>query len=369
MRSVDVQANEDGGTTTLRLCGPFRVQDASALRDELRGATKAIERGQVARFDLSSMEESDGAASAVLIQLQLELRARGVRSELFGAKPGIAELLGVYSGGARGMDGRHRAAAAALTWVGCGSIDLLRELRGWLAFLGGTLVAAARVARRPRGQNWAALPPLMERASAGAAPMVLLINALLGVVAAYEYDLATQPLGAAAYAPGFAGLSIARELGPLMTAVVVAGKTGAAFTAELGTMKVSQEIDAFRELGLDPIAFLVLPRMTALVLTLPLLTLMADGAGLFGGLVVAVVKLDVSLQDYFRQVQEGLSANDILFGLQKSAAFGVAIASIACRQGLAVAGSVTHIGRRTAAATVSILLATVFIDALFPRGS
>src|SRR6185312_5458046 len=198
-------------------------------------------------------------------------RAHGVRSELFGAKPGIAELLGVYGGDAHGTGDRRRSAKEALSRLGRGGVRLLGDLQGWLAFLGATVVAAARLATRRRAQNWSAVVPLMERAGAGAAPAILLINALIGVVVTYEYDLATRLLGAAAYAPGFAGLSIARELGPLMTAVVVAGKTGAAFTAELGTMKVSREIDAFRALDLDPIGYLVLPRMAALVLTLPLL--------------------------------------------------------------------------------------------------
>jgi phospholipid/cholesterol/gamma-HCH transport system permease protein len=366
MGSVEVHASEDGGTTTLRLCGRFQVENAQAVRDELRSATRSIGRGKIARFDLSSVDEADGVASAVLTQVQLELQARGAVSELFGAKPGVATMLGAS---ARVPGGRARSAKEALSRIGRGSVYLLRELQGWLGFLGTTVVAAARLVTRPRQQNWGAVLPLMARAGAGAAPIVLLINALIGTVAAYEYDLATRPLGAAVYAPGFAGLSIARELGPLMTAIVVAGRTGAAFTADLGTMKVSQETDAFRALGLDPIGFLVVPRMAALVLTLPLLTLLADCAGVFGGLVVAMFRLDASPQEYFRQVQEALSADDIVFGLQKSAVFGAAIAFIACRQGLAAAGSIVSIGRRTAAAMVSILFATVLIDALFPRGS
>ena len=370
MRSFDVHASANGAGTTLRLRGPFRVDEAQALRDELRRATGAIEPGKAARFDLSSVEEADGAAIAVLVQLQPELQARGVKFELFGAKGGLVELLGVYSGGATRASAAHALTSKdVLARIGSGSLRLLEELRGWLAFLGATLIAASCLVRKPREQNWMALPPLMERAGAGAAPMVLLINGLLGVVAAHEYDLATRPLGASIYAPAFAGLSVMRELAPLMTAVVVAEKTGAGFTAELGTMKVSQEIDALRALGIDPIGFLVLPRMAALVLTLPLLTLMADGAGLVGGLLVATLKLDMGIQEYLREVQDGLSAHDIVFGLSKSAAFGVAIAFIACRQGLAVAGSLTSVSRRTAAALVSILFATVLIDALFPRGS
>jgi phospholipid/cholesterol/gamma-HCH transport system permease protein len=220
----------------------------------------------------------------------------------------------------------------------------------------------------PGEQNWQAILPLSERAGAGSSPFVVLVTFFVGVVAAFEYGLAVESLSAPTnvYLPALVGVSTAREFAPLMTAIVVASQTGASFTAELGTTRVSEEIDALRALGLDPIGFLVLPRMSAIVLTLPLLTLMADCAGLLGGLLVSMI---MSGHEYLWQVQASLSTRDVLFGLSKSVAFALAIAFIACRQGLSTWGGASSVGRRTAATVVSILLATVVIDALFARGS
>jgi phospholipid/cholesterol/gamma-HCH transport system permease protein len=370
MHSLEVLGGQHGTATTLRLHGLLTIDDAETLREELKRAACGLEPGRLARFDLSSVEKADGAAIAVLMESQAALLSRRVEVDLFGANADIAELLGVFSGGmSRAASGRRRKASAneLLSRIGRRGLLVFRELQGWFAFLGATLVAAVAVVRKPREQNWRAVPPLMERAGAGAAPIVLTINFFVGIVAAYEYGLAALPLGATSYVPSFVGLSITRELGPLMTAIVVAGRIGASFTAELGTTRVSEEIDGLRELGLDPIGFLVLPRMSAIVLTLPLLALMADAAGALGGLVVTGLSLDVSSHEFLRGLQNAVTMRDIVFGLSKSAAFGLAIAFIACRQGLAVSGGAGAVARRTAATVVSILLATVVIDALFAR--
>jgi phospholipid/cholesterol/gamma-HCH transport system permease protein len=367
MRSFELSVGEDGGSKTLRFSGSLTSDETRPLADEIERATSAVGRGALARFDFAQVGHADGAAIAVLVRSQAELRARRVGVETVGANPVIEELLRVYSGGAaRVSRGGKHTAEETLSRLGRHTVQ---ELKGWLEFLGLTVSAAAKAIRRPRGQNWPAVLPLMERAGAGAAPMVLAINFFVGVVAAFEYGLVAKSLGATIYAANFVGLSITRELAPLMTAVVVAGQTGASFTAELGTVEVSREIGALRALGLDPIGFLVLPRMSAIVLTLPLLTLMADGAGMLGGLLVAVRSLGLSSQEYLRQLQSAVAIHDILFGLSKSVVFGLAIAFIACRQGLSTWGGASSVGRRTAATVVSILLATVVIDALFARAS
>ena len=371
MRSLDVDTAEHG-TVRLRLSGVLTVDDAEGLREDLRRLTRPLEQGSVARLDLSGVQSADGAAIAVLMQYQAELKSHEVTVELLGANSAIEELLDVFSGGAPRVSGVRKHGATLeerLARIGRRAVHLARDVQGWFGFLGASFVAAVAVFRRPRAQNWRAVAPLMERAGAGAAPIVIIVNFFVGVVAAYEYGLAAAPLGATIYVPNFVGLSITRELGPLMTAIVVAGRTGARFTAELGSTRVSEEIDALRALGLDPIGFLVLPRMLAIVLTLPLLALMADGAGIAGGLAVAVLSLGMSGPEYLRQLQGAVSMHDVVFGVSKSAAFGLAIAFIACRQGLSAMGGVTGVARRTAATVVSILLATVFIDALFAHTS
>jgi phospholipid/cholesterol/gamma-HCH transport system permease protein len=365
MRSFELDVRDDDGAHTLRFIGSLMSDDTQSLRDEISRATSAIARGQVARFDFEQLEHADGAAIAMLVRSQAELRARGVNVEMVGASPAIGELLDVYSGGAvRASSGLPPEGLLSRSGV-----YAARALKDWLEFVGETAVAAAQGLRRPREQNWPALLPLIERAGAGAAPMVLAINFLMGVVAAFEYGIVAKSFGATIFAANFVGLSITRELAPLMTAVVVAGQTGASFTAELGTAGVSAQMGALRAVGVDPIGFLVLPRMTAIVLTLPLLTLLADAAGMLGGWVVAVRSLDLSGHEYLRQLQSAVALRDILFGLSKSIVFGLAIASIACRQGLSTWAGASSVGRRTATTVVSILFATVVVDALFARAS
>jgi phospholipid/cholesterol/gamma-HCH transport system permease protein len=367
MSSFGLDVADDGKARTLRFSGSLTGDEAQRLEDEVSRVTGAVVRGGAARFDFTQVEHADGAAIAVLVRSQAGLRAHGVKVQVEGANAAVEELLDVYSGGALRASMAPRVTAdGSLSHLGRRAVGTVKD---WLEFFGETVAAAAKALRRPRRQNWAAVLPLMERAGAGAAPMVLVINFFVGVVAAFEYGLVARSFGVTVYAANFVGLSITRELAPLMTAVAVAGRTGASFTAELGTTEVSRQTGALRALGVDPIGFLVLPRMWAIVLTLPLLTLMADAAGMLGGLVVAVRHLDLSGEEYFRQLRSAVAMRDILFGLSKSTAFALAIAFIACRQGLSTWGSTSSVGRRTAATVVSILLATVVIDALFARAS
>ena len=370
MPAFEIGSREEGAAITLTLRGSLTLDDAEPLRGEMARLTRDLGADRLARFDLSCVDEADGAVIARLLQLEAELRARRVAVEFVGPNEQVEELLSVYSGGAVTL-AEGRPAEDVLSRLGRSGVRLTRALEGWLGFLGGTAVAAANVARRPRGQNWRAIAPLAQRAGVGSSPFVVLVTFFVGVAAAFEYGLAVASLGAAGagFVPALLGVSIAREFAPLMTAIVVAGLIGAPFTAELGTAKVWKESDALRALGVDPIGFLVLPRMLAILLTLPILTLMADCAGILGGLLVSFVRFGVSPREFLYRLQAGLALRDVMFGLSKSVVFALAIASVACRQGLSTWGRDSGVGRRTAFTVVSILLVTVVIDALFARGS
>jgi phospholipid/cholesterol/gamma-HCH transport system permease protein len=205
----------------------------------------------------------------------------------------------------------------------------------------------------------------MERAGVDALPIVLLINFLVGFVMAYQGSIELKRFGANIYIADLVDLSMARELGPLMTAIVVCGRSGAAFAAELGTMQVSEEIDALETLGLSPIAHLVLPRVFGLVLVLPFLTLFADMVGMIGGIVVSVLSLNVTVRGYLVESKTTMTFGDIGSGLVKSMLFAVTIAVISCQQGFATTGGAEGVGRRTTASVVSILFALILIDAAF----
>jgi phospholipid/cholesterol/gamma-HCH transport system permease protein len=205
----------------------------------------------------------------------------------------------------------------------------------------------------------------MERTGADAVPIVILINFLVGFVMAFQGAVQLKQFGANIFVADLVGLSVTRELGPLMTAIIVCGRSGAAFAAELGSMKVSEEIDALRTMGFGAMRYLVLPRVVALILVIPLLTLMADFVGILGGLVVGLTTLDLSVAGYVNETRKALSVWDVYSGVIKSMVFGLAIALIACQQGLATTGGAEGVGRRTTASVVTILFSLILLDAGF----
>jgi len=184
-------------------------------------------------------------------------------------------------------------------------------------------------------------------------------------VTAFQAAVQLKQFGANIFVADLVGLSVTRELGPLMTAIIVAGRSGAAFSAEIGTMRVSEEIDALRTLGLDPYGFLVFPRVVALVLVLPLLTILADIVAILGGLLVAMLGLEITAHAYLAETQKAVQLWDVSSGCLKTVFFGTGIALVACQRGLAARGGADGVGRATTSAVVTSLFAIVVLDAIF----
>jgi phospholipid/cholesterol/gamma-HCH transport system permease protein len=363
-------ADDRGEALTLYFRGRLTFEDAQALWDGIWREVSSLERPRVVRFDLSGVDHADGAAIAVLVEARSRLEACGLTPEFIGASGKTAELLRVYwSGAVCFSNGREdRKAKTVLGRIGRKTVALLREFQLWFAFLGALTVSTVSLLRKPRTANWRDLAPLMDRAGAGAVPIVFVINFLIGIITAYQFGVALKQFGAANYVPDFVCLAITRELGPLMTSIVVTGRSGAAFAAELGSMAASDEIDALRALRIDPLRFLVIPRVVALALTLPLLTVLADVMGMLGGLAVAAMRLDMSSYAYFMEARTVVFAKDISFGLTKSFLFALTISMIACQQGLAASGGASGVGKRTTSSVVTALFALIGIDAIFaPR--
>ncbi|HKX47019.1 MAG TPA: ABC transporter permease, partial [Planctomycetota bacterium] len=218
---------------------------------------------------------------------------------------------------------------------------------------------------RPRRVRWRDVPLLVERHGPDGVPIVLLVNLLVGLILGYQAALQLQKYGASIFVADLVGLSVVRELGPLMTAIIVAGRSGAAFAAEIGTMKVSEEVDALRTIGLSPYGFLVWPRALALALVLPVLTLLADGFGVLGGMLVGVGALGLAPIAYWNETVGAIGWNDVASGLIKSFAFAFVIALIACERGLQTTGGAEGVGRSTTSSVVSTILSLIVLDAVF----
>lgn len=356
-------AATSGAPRVVALEGDLRLTDASALWKQVAGAVDEASEGGL-RIDLARVTSCDAGVLALLLALRDRGARRGVTVELTGADERVRALVDLHED-AGAPDARRRRAEGFVAHVGRATVEILDELRGIVAFLGRIVSSAVAVARRPRTGNWHDVLPVVERAGADALPIVLLINALVGFVMAFQSARQLAAYGANIYVADLVGLSMTRELAPLMTAIILAGRSGAAFAAELGTMKVSEEIDALRTMGFGAVRHLVLPRVVGLVIVAPILTLLSDVVGVLGGMAVASSTLGVSPTAYFNQTLRAVHAWDVESGILKSVVFGATIALIACQQGFATSGGAAGVGRRTTSTVVSSLFAIVLLDALF----
>jgi phospholipid/cholesterol/gamma-HCH transport system permease protein len=359
------RAERGEGAAALTLTGQLRFSELTALWSALQAAVVTAGRGQQLDFDMSRVERVDGGSMALLVQLRADLQRRGARSEFLGASEAVQAIIHLYSGDVRvGRLPRLRA-TGLLEQIGAATSGLLESSKQVFSFFGEAILSAVAVVRRPGSANWGDILPTMERMGADAFPIVMLINFLIGAVMAFQGAVQLKLFGANIYVADLTAISICRELGPLMTAITLCGRSGAAFAAELGSMKVSEEIDALRTLGFGPVRYLVVPRLVALMLVMPLLTVLGDAFGVLGGLVVGVVSLDLTVAGYLIETRKALDLFDIFSGVLKSVVFAVVIVLIACQQGLATTDGALGVGRRTTSSVVSILFALILVDAAF----
>jgi phospholipid/cholesterol/gamma-HCH transport system permease protein len=347
------------------LGGQITIDQAPALWKRLSELLESSAGKTRVQIDNSGVQSIDGACTALLVHLRSELKARRVHCEFTGGSAAVRRLVDLYGGRRKPKARRRRRPQNAVEQVGRATVALFGELMAVLDFFGRLVRAVWFSIRHPRQLNLRDVGLTMERAGADAAPIVMLINFLIGFVMAYQSALQLKQFGANIYVADLVGVSMTRELGPLMTAIIVCGRTGAAFAAELGTMKVSEEVDALRTLGFMPLRYLVLPRLLGLLLVVPLLTLLADAVGVLGGLLVGALTLDITPLAYWGETLKVVKLWDVFSGVLKSGVFASAIALIACQQGLATSGGAEGVGRRTTAAVVSILFTLILLDALF----
>ncbi|MDB4972097.1 MAG: uncharacterized protein JWN48_438 [Myxococcaceae bacterium] len=360
-----LERDDAGRGTRLVFRGRLLFKDAEPLWSALRVLLRETKKRERIDLDMGQVEFLDGGAMALLAHFRSEVYRRGGRAEFINATEAANEIIHLYRGDQAVKRVKKRVAQSAIEQIGQASAVLVGEGQLMLAFIGQLIIASIGILREPKSANMRDLFPTMERTGADAVPIVLLINFLVGLVMAFQASVQLKRFGAEILVADLIGISVTRELGPLMTAIVVCGRSGAAFAAELGSMKVNEEVDALRTMGMGPMRYLVFPRLLAMVIVMPLLSLFADGMGLLGGLVVAITSLDLSATAYWHEIQKAVSAWDVSSGLFKSALFGAAITLIACQQGLATEGGAEGVGRRTTSAVVTTLFALIMIDAIF----
>ncbi|MCP3920584.1 MAG: MlaE family lipid ABC transporter permease subunit [bacterium] len=347
----------------VRVAGQLTVEHVGRLREELE---RVIRIPSSTRIDLSGVERLDGGAAAVLAESWSRAMMGGAAVAFEGARGSVAAVLDLYTDRlARECLRPPPARIGIFEQVGRATNDIFERCIEILEFLGQVMLATFAFLRRPRSLNWPDVGRLMERHGADGLPITLTIAFLIGSITAYQAALQLKQFGADIFVGDLVSLSLTRELAPLMTAIVIAGRSGAAIAAEIGTMRVSEEIDALETLGLCPYRFLVFPRVFAVVLVLPVLTLLADVVGIFGGLLIAISQLEVSTTGYLLSVQAALDPGDVIGGLLKACVFGAILSMQACERGMATRGGAEGVGRSTTSAVVATLFLIVVADAIF----
>ena len=317
-------------------------------------------------IDLCAVERMDTAGAWILHRLRSQLQAQHHPVELRGVSPEMEGLLGLVQ--ERGITADVLPAAyrpGALESLGRNSLHSAQNVLGLLDFVGQVWLIGLRLLLRPIRVRWREIAHELGEAGHKALPIVGLLAFLLGIVITYQGGVQLRLYGASVFVADLVGLSMLRELAPIMTAIIVAGRTGSAYTAQIGTMQVTEEVDALRSIGIQPLELLVLPKLLALVIALPLLTVFADLMGVLGGMVMAKIQLDISYTTFIDRLQVALNTVSYLVGLGKAPVFAAIIAIIGCYQGFQVSGSAESVGRRTTISVVQSILAVIVVDALF----
>ena len=356
-----------GAALLLRLTGAWTLPNAAALTRLVAGAAAAGQRRAV--IDSTELVKLDTAGAVLLHRLYRRMAEQGAAVEWPDAQPQYRTLLGYV-----GAEVESRPPLPL--WRGTGVINLLvyfgwlttfflREARRFVSFIGQVVETSALVIVRPGRLRFTSMVYHMEETGLRAMPIVGLLSFLIGMVMAYQGASQLQKFGAQIFVVDLIGISVLRELGVLLTAILIAGRSGSAFTAQIGTMKVNEEIAAMRTLGLSPIEVLVLPRVFALMLTLPVLTFFADIMGLAGGALMAWSNLGIDPFLFFRRLHDTVSLTTFLLGIIKAPVFASLIAMVGCYEGLRVKLDATSVGRLTTRSVVQSIFLVILFDALF----
>lgn len=348
--------------------GEWRIAYLDPVDRRLRELTTGSIAANEAVIDLSGITRFDTAAATILDRTERLLEEKGLRVSFEGVSDSqqlLLDKIGEFGCPAPSPARKHPLYLEIVGRIGETTRAVGEEVTGMLGFIGSVLSGAGRTVLRPSRFRWVPFVHHMEKSGFDALPLVCLLTFLIGAVVAQQGAVQLRTFGAEVFTVNLIAIVFLREVGLLLTAIIVAGRSGSAFTAEIGSMKMREELDAMRTLGLDPMDMLIIPRVAALTITLPLLTFIADIMGLLGGGVVAFFMLDMSPGVYLARVQEAVDFWTIAVGLIKAPFMASIIALVGCRAGLSVTGSAESVGAMTTRSVVRSIFLVIILDALF----
>ncbi len=362
-------AVRDGPLLIVACSGSWQTRRMGAVETSIAklDLAKLTLQATVASLDLAAVTKLDTAGVHFLLKLEQALSALGISVEIVGASEEQWRLIAAVR--------QHMCLPAPppkqlpsllnmIAHCGKSAIEIGKSASLLLNFLGSTITVLVFGLMRPWRIRWRAVFRHMETAGLNALPIVGLISFLIGLVLAFQGAAQLARFGAQIFTVNIVGIGVLREMAILLTAIIVAGRSGSAFTAQIGSMQVNEEVDALRTLGLDPMEVLVLPRVLGLVLVMPLLAFYADIMGLLGGAMMINLVLGIDPSEFIAQLRQSVGLNDLFVGLVKAPPFAFLIAMVGCFEGFRVARSAESVGHATTRAVVEGIFLVIVLDAL-----
>ncbi|HBA82791.1 MAG TPA: ABC transporter permease [Verrucomicrobia bacterium] len=350
-------------TLSLVLQGPLTGQTAGVAWKQA-GVFMRRKRPQLLIIDASKLASFDEAGVSILADLCRQQRAGDREWKVEGLPPDCQRLLSQYDPHEKPTPPAIRPKFLLPEEIGRVTVHLWEDMKEQIVFMGKLTAALGLVILHPSRLRTKDMLSVMETAGANALPIIALIGFLLGLILAFQAAIPMRTFGAEIFVANLVSLSLLRELGPLITAIILTARTGSAFAAELGTMKVNEEIDALTTMGLDPVRFLVVTRVLGAVMVTPLLTIFANLFGLIGAGVV-MLSLGFPLVTYVQQVLMSVHLGDLMGGLFKAFAFGIMVSAVGCQRGLQTQNGASAVGASTTRSVVSGIVWIVIADGLF----
>ncbi|MBN2331757.1 MAG: ABC transporter permease [Deltaproteobacteria bacterium] len=357
---------QKAGTVMLVISGAWQLANLNAIHRQIKHNTSVFATPQPVMVDGSGLSALDTAGALVMFQSLIKAGAERDHIKLTGFQQAhlhIATLVREHLPSTAPVTAP--AALAPVELIGKSAISWFENLFRLISFLGQTTIEFWQILRRPANIRTKELVVQLQQACLEAIPIITLVTLLIGIVIAYLSAIQIKQYGANIFIVDGVGIAMCRELSPMIVAIVVAGRTGSSYTAQIGTMKLNEEIDALVTMGLSPMQVLVLPRVLALAIAMPLLVLIGDLAGIIGGMMIAGLHLEITSTTFITRLQEVISLKTFMVGISKAPIFAIFIAMIGCRMGLNVENNTLSIGLHTTSTVVQSIVSVILLDAVF----
>ena len=368
-RQIQSATIEQLSADSLKLCGDWNAQNANNIQSQIE--LIKLTAGNVTA-NCAEITALDSVGALLLNKLSHHLNPQNAQLILIDLRPEfnkikdvIDEQLTVDASQQHDLKTALAAVPNLVSRIGQKTVASIEKVAEILSFIGETATALANSVMQPKRIRWRPILFNIRTAGFDALPIVGLLSFLLGIVVAYQGADQLRQYGANIFVVDLVGLSMLREFAPLMTAIIIAGRSGSAYAAQIGTMAVTEEIDAMRTLGISPQELLVLPKVIALIIAMPLLTVFADMLGVFGGMLMARQQLDVGFVEFLDRFVKAVSPTAFLIGIGKAPVFAAIIAMVGCYQGFRTKGGADSVGRQTTRSVVQAIFLVIVADALF----